>query len=266
MKIVLQFFNDDATGEYGVTHQKTVGEFNPFWSGDGFFHDVFEHYFELEHPYFMGDYGLNLGGEIAAMGHAAWYGMVGLRDMRFGSKMYGFESSIVRTTYNDMAEAIMYGYSNYGDTLTCKVPYQKFVDYNSECIINDHLCMLEELKEKNKLQQDDHYDSDQEKQWAKRYSRSCTESKITRLYRWGYKQAQKICPSHNQSDVLREFIEYWDLFCKENPAANIQLFYKNIVFDVIKGINLKWDCHFVTKNNELIHYTKAEEYMYSETT
>src|SRR4051812_49426606 len=54
----LRFFQDDANGEWGVTHKETCPgngngeEFNAFWDGRGIFHDVFEHAHEFTDKHF----------------------------------------------------------------------------------------------------------------------------------------------------------------------------------------------------------------------
>lgn len=45
----LEFFRDEADGDYGLAHEKTIGlneSFNAFWNGIGIFHDVFEYDFD----------------------------------------------------------------------------------------------------------------------------------------------------------------------------------------------------------------------------
>src|SRR4051794_4205956 len=75
-EVDLRFFQDDATGEHGVSHVDTYNDSeNPFNAGWGkvmIFHDVFEHWFEKRHKYFKGDYAMNIAGEMVAMG-AMWY-------------------------------------------------------------------------------------------------------------------------------------------------------------------------------------------------
>lgn len=61
-KVQLQFFQDDATGSYGLAHRNSIDKgFNALFSVIGVFHDIMEHYFEDVHPNFCGKYAFNYG-------------------------------------------------------------------------------------------------------------------------------------------------------------------------------------------------------------
>ena len=122
------FFEDDATGEYGLTHKQTYNHnisFNAFWSGIGIFHDIFEHYHEYS-KYFLGQYAMNIGGEMAAMGHMTYYvEKLGVYNrLKQGYNFRGTEHAAIETTSSMVEEAIQEGYSNYGYTLESNVPKQ----------------------------------------------------------------------------------------------------------------------------------------------
>ena len=73
-KVSFRMFEDDANGEWGLTHADTFNgsePFNAFWGDMGLFHDVFEHAHEHSR-FYSGEYAMNIGGELAAMG-ALWY-------------------------------------------------------------------------------------------------------------------------------------------------------------------------------------------------
>lgn len=62
----LEFFYDNATGEYGVAPEFTTEDnnggdaFNASWGTLMIFHDFFEHYFENKNDYFKGKYANNV--------------------------------------------------------------------------------------------------------------------------------------------------------------------------------------------------------------
>ena len=131
-KIDLKFFDDDATGEWGLAHATTYNDnnaFNAFWNGMGIFHDVFEHWFENEHKYFMGDNAMNVGGEMAAMG-AMWYyyAELGVHNRMNERSFHSPSDSMRMTTESMIQESIQCGYNQFGNTLECGVPYQKPVE------------------------------------------------------------------------------------------------------------------------------------------
>jgi len=257
-------FCDDVSGEYGLSHDNAIDintPFNAFWNGQGIFHDVFEHYFEEENKYFMGDAAFNVGGEVAAMGHLAYYvNGLGIGSVRSLRAKYGYinKEDIISGTHNEIQEACSYGYTNYGNTLICKVPYQRsFNSYSLEGLISEHIYKLKELRVKTN-------ESD-EKGYAREYRKTVTPSKLTRLYRWGYKQAERLVPnSHQNADCCENFIKYWNKFCKEYEPKYIDNQFDKVVFSINKNKELiEWNCKFRLRyeTNQWVNYRKVEDYI-----
>lgn len=237
MKVRFRFFQDDATGDWGVTHEDTFADNSPFnamWSGTMFFHDVFEHWHEYQHKHFLGKNAMNVGGEMAAMGAMYYYiNELGIHN-RLSSRRYNTDGDIMRMTTEDMVcEAIKYGGAFYGNTLECGVPYQKPVD-------------------------DGEFEYQLQKFWknvkgcivgkvgSREYKDSVTFRKIANLHRWGYRMAAKLIPlSRENRCTLCDFIDYWDDFCKANKAEDLANYYRGITFTLTKkrGV-LRWRAVF----------------------
>ena len=114
MEVLLRFFQDDRTGEYGLAHENSLDRgFNAFFN-NGLFHDIMEHYFEDIHPMFSGEYAFNYSGEIAASGHMLWYVHgLGLSDRFYDLKPNQSIEEIVIGTVG-LEDEIVYGYTQFG--------------------------------------------------------------------------------------------------------------------------------------------------------
>jgi len=234
VKIVeLVFFCDDANGEYGLTHEETVDEgFNAFYNGIQLWHDIAEHSHEYTHKYFKGKYAMNVGGEMAAMG-AMWYYyyVLGVYN-RLTPRWYSAEDITRLGTQDLVQEAITYGYCNFGHELECNIPYQKpSEDASLEYIIEEFNSKVKTFRfEKHK------YSSKEENEYANQYKRSVTKSKIARLHRYGYNMAKRLVPDCWQNtETIINFITFWNEFCKNNPAEELQQFYKGVTFRIYKN-------------------------------
>lgn len=237
MKVLLKFFQDDATGEWGVSHKDTYDDpqspFNSGWNDTMIFHDVFEHWHEKKHKYFMGKYAMNVGGEMAAMG-AMWYFV---NNMGFGKRLdrnsiYTEGERMRQTTEGEIEETICYGYARYGNTLECSVPYQLPVE-DSEL---EYQCeqMWKNVKDLNFKPQGS-YDQTSEKNGSQIYKKSVTLGKIQRLHRWGYRNAERMIPRNSENiNMLYEFWEYWGKFTKQNSAEELANMFDGIEFNVKK--------------------------------
>lgn len=251
-EVILKLFEDDATGQFGLAHRNAIDintPFNAFWDGRGIFHDVFEHYFEDKHKYFTGNGAFNLGGEIAAMGHLAYYVQrVGLGSIRsFNNSRYIDDDVIIRTTHSDIQEASMYGYTNYGDKLICKVPPQAYRkdEHMLESMIDEHIARLDDLPVRA--------DYPDEIAYAINFRKSVTPEKLRRLYRWGFKQAERLVPyeqRYENYEVLEKFIKYWNNFTKDVNAEALSNYYDLLRFRV-KTVNkiVFWQAHFRTSDS-----------------
>jgi len=244
--ISFRFFQDDATGEWGVTHHNTCNEnfggdaFNAFWDGMGIFHDVFEHSHEHE-TYFKGEYAMNVGGEMAAMG-ACWYYFDGLGVYNRLQNTFHAPDSMVRdTTLNMVQEAIENGYCQFGDRLRSNVPSQEEVGNSGlEWII-------ESFSEKVAACEPEGRD-EQEVEFGREYKESCTPQAIADLHRYGYRMAEKLVPNtYENQRVLVEFRETWDKFCKQNSAEEMANQYRGFDLSLYrtKDGDISWKAVFV---------------------
>lgn len=260
-KVELKIFQDDDLGYYGIAHKNAINKgFNAFWNGIGIFHDVFEHYFEDKHKYFKNDYSFNVAGEIASMGHLSYYyfNYYYLQNRKTNEySMNSFEEAIIRTTSDMMIEAIQDGYINFGSILLCKIPKQKFYDNNLEDIIQTHWNKVKNVNVKKHKT-----DTKQVIKEKINYKKSIKLSKLRNLYTWGFKQAEKIAPWSNENyNTLNDFIKYWNKFCKDHKAEDLLYNFKEIHFNIIGGKQLKWECIFISNNNEEIKLEDIENYI-----
>lgn len=252
-KVRLRLFQDDATGDYGVAPIETINSdysFNAFWNGIGIFHDVFEHYFENTNKYFLDKYSINIGGEVAAMGHLLYYWNTFRPENRKlnPNSIYSFEENIIDTTFNQMEEAIKYGYFNYGNSLLCNVPRiipSKFYNHDLENLIQEHYFKIKETN----ISPDNEY-----KEESREYKKSVTLQKLRNLYSWGYKQASKIIPDTSENyTFIYNFIKEWNRFCEFNNAKELYNQYKYLDFTVKPGIKTKYNAFFIN-NYEKTNY------------
>jgi len=258
----LEFFRDDVTGSYGLAHEKTIGlneSFNAFWSGIGIFHDVFEHWFENNHKYFQDDYAMNIGGEISAMG-AMWYyygvlGVINRRGFIFKNHFVNMSELMVSTIENLCVDAICYGYTNYGKTIESNVPRQKKVnDYTFESQITELWARFESAQVDT--------NEEQERECAIEFKKSITYSKIANLYRWGYKMASKLVPDNDENcELINNFIEFWDKFCKRNDAESMSKMFNGVEFVVKKNRHnvLSWVATFEGKDGAYDFVVKSTQ-------
>ena len=247
-EVNLVFFQDDANGEWGLTHKETfkgprgADGFNAFYDGQGIFHDVFEHAHEYTDKYFQGEYAMNISGEVAAMGALHFfYDTCGFQS-RLNSSWNSPSNIIIEGTLGMMQEAIQDGYINFGYELLSNVPPQKETeDCELECIIESHIERLKKFKVCDKEDGDSI-------EYAQRFKESATDKKIADLYRYGYNMASKLCaPDGYSGQVMRDFKEFWDKFCKQNEAEQMRSIYKEITFKLYKDENgkLYWNAKLI---------------------
>jgi hypothetical protein len=242
--VKLRFFQDEANGVWGLAHEDTYNDqyngqnFNAFWSGIGMFHDVFEHYFEHQHKYFRGEAAMNVGGEMAAMGHMWYYVMefgLGIRDTQRGMGYRPIEESIMNVTKSEVEEAIKSGYCNYGATLESRVPPQKPLKDNDflEQKIREY---YEEVRQwKFSESPTSSYDYASEREDSETYRRSVCFSKIANLHRWGYRQAEKLVPdTYSNLSQLHKFITFWEEFTQNHKAEELSQAYTGLSIKIYK--------------------------------
>lgn len=233
-KIELTFFQDDANGEWGLTHKDTCdnrygNSFNAFWGGMGIFHDIFEHSHEHTNKYFRGDYAMNIGGEIAAMG-SMWYYIdeLGMHNRLSGRSVHSPSDSMRMSTEDMIHENIEYGGSQYGSTLESNVPKQRPTDNGElEYQIGKY---WENVKKMNPER-----NHDNEKEYGYQYKNSVTFRKIADLTRYGYRMAEKFVPNNwDNRTTLSDFLEVWENFCKSHPAEEMKNMFSGITFKIYK--------------------------------
>lgn len=231
-KVELRLFEDNATGDYGLTHKETLdgkwGDgFNAFWNDIGIFHDVFEHYFEHEHKYFKGNYSMNIGGEMAAMGHMMYYiSELGMWERRSKNGYYTEETRAIQTTETLIEECIREGYMSFGNTLESTVPNQRPVPQGEfEYEIEKSFRKIRGLKLSKEYTVE-----------AKQYKDSVTLAKMRNLHRWGFKQAERLIPNTWKNRItLDNFVAFWRNFCFSYNAESLYNYgYKGIDFYIYK--------------------------------
>lgn len=235
-KVDLRFFQDNTTGEYGLAHADTLDNngsgFNAFWNGIGIFHDVFEHSHEHANKYFRGDYAMNVGGEMAAMG-GLWYyyNVLGVYN-RMSQGMYYTPGDIMKRTTMDMvSEAITDGNTQFGNVLESNVPKQSPVcDSELEYQIADFWKTIKNTNVKTDYKDD--------RKRGRDYKKSVTFRKIADLHRYGFRMAEKFVPDNRaNADTLCEFLEFFDAFCKNNSTENLQGLFRGMIVKVYKNEN-----------------------------
>ena len=127
----LKYFEDDVTGEWGFTHINTCNNnnpFNAFYSPEGIFPDVFEHYFE-GNSYFTGANENNVIGEMVATAHK-WYivNEIGVNSFMYrrGSPFPNFQVDtieIIKDAYYNYQSWIGSGYEGEPENVLYQYPY-----------------------------------------------------------------------------------------------------------------------------------------------
>ena len=124
-KVEFLLGQDDNTGDWGAilkTCRNT--DFNYFWTHQGLFHDLIEHWFEGIHKYFKGKYAFNVGGELFAMGISySVYNNFVPYDRPFNNNQC-YNTAIERECIHLLSE-LEEGYSSFGNELLCCIPYQR---------------------------------------------------------------------------------------------------------------------------------------------
>ncbi len=250
----LRFFQDDANGEYGLAHADTLNGqngsdgFNAFWDGMGLFHDVFEHAHEFTDPHFRGQYAMNIGGEMAAMG-AMWYYLDGLNiQNRLRSGGWFSPSQVtIDGTFGMIQEIISGNGGSFSDPLECGVPAQKESDNSElEWIVESYAAKVAALEVKVEEPKDLVLGEEPDSR-ERDFKRSCTPEKIANLHRYGYNQAAKLVPNNGANhSTLTHFREFWDGFCKTHDAEEMASLYRGVTFKVYRDADdvVSWVADF----------------------
>ena len=201
-EVFLRLMEDDATGVWGlVPHNAFYTGFNSFWSTDGIFHDVFEHYFEdAVLPYFKGKHAFQLYGEMCASGHGIAYFDIGINNFKYrkdytyrdftGDTQNELESIVYEAMYNNNDAGS--GHSKF-PLEHYQVPRQQINDVcNLMDWVNDYLGWYDAHKHLKCL-------------------KPLKASQIKNCYIYGYKRAEKIIGKDKEHayNVLNQFLEDW---------------------------------------------------------
>lgn len=228
MKEVTKFIFgvDEATGCSGCLPEKyKESEFNYSWNATMIFHDTVEHYFENQNKYFRKDYAWNIGGEMVAMGGLYYLYDAFTLSKRFGNSSFNCEQMIMNTGKYDLLESGSHGNFSYGYELLCNIPYQRPVQSYMEDFI------IEIFNDFKKSKIETFYK--EELEHCQKFRNSVTLEKLRRLYRWGYRNAEKRFPNtyHNSymlNCLLTELEKFTskpiDLMTEEYESFKVTLF------------------------------------------
>lgn len=232
---------EDEKGTWGFLPRGAEEVFDSFYNEIGIFHDVFEHWFEGKHKYFIGDASFNIIGEIVAMGAMTYY----YAEMAISERidfitMSSPSSSVINTTFNEMYEAIRGGYTRYGSTLWCEIPKQKPVlNGELEHIIEKHWEKLKNLNVKQWFE----YTDKEEYYAAVEFKKSCTKGRIRDAYRYGYRLAEKLVPNTSRNAMMiGDFILYFKEFTKQIDVEELSRHFRGITFNLFEDEekNVTW--------------------------
>lgn len=248
--VALKFFEDNANGEWGVTHKDTQTDdsgFNAFWDGRGLFHDVFEHAHEYTDKHFLGNSAMNIGGEIAAMGSLWYFYSTCGFSRRMDNPFFGYQTiaadeSALRSTLDMMHENIADGSAQFGSTLETSLPVQKECDDQTiEWLAQEHFDRVQSIMPRES-------DSDA-KEYGTIYKQSVTLEKLQSLYRYGYAMAQKLYPEglYRNGAIMEDFLQFWNAFCKKNPAEGLARAYRSLTFKLYRDAEglCSWTAEFL---------------------
>lgn len=226
---------DEATGEYGFIPAKSYRDnkdFNACTTAEFLFHDVFEHWFEDSHKYFLEEYAYDRSGEMVAAACCYYYCYVlGIRNRIIKNKYRktSYEEDLLYADFEAILSYIYYDDDNYAkNKLKSCIPYQDRIDdnYFEDLIERSYDRFQNELKAKN---------SGGKVKENPRYEKSVTLKKVRNLFRYGYKMAELYIPNtiHNQERLI-EFIDFWNLFFKKINLSYLSDDYESLTFRIYK--------------------------------
>lgn len=245
--VELSFFRDNATGEYGLCHKDTQDSdngFNAFWNGMLIFHDVFEHSHEYQNKYFRGDYAMNVGGEMAAMG-AMWYyyNVLGVYNRMDANGYHAPGDRMRETTHGEIKEALYSGHCQFGNELLSNVPKQRptedsELEYQIEKMWNQTKTAPIKCTNEDEIE------------FAQNYKKSVTFRKIADLHRYGYRMGERLVPQNFDNRIMCvNFMEVWDDFCKNNTAEDMQNSFSGLTIKLYKeNDRITWKGVFHSKD------------------
>lgn len=217
-EIILKYFQDDATGSWGLAPAGTINHdngFNAFWGADGIFHDVFEHYVEGLLPYYSHQGFMTLWGEMCASGHGLAYHNLGINNFRYRQNP---NRDFTADTINEVQE-VLYERGREEEPYfrfdmskeTCLVPYQSYPNraYELGSTIGEYRYKVEQYAKEKEVN----------------HKKLIWMPGIDRNYIYGWKRAQKIIGRdwEHSYQVLDDFLTRWHKFTTYNKAEHLWL-------------------------------------------
>lgn len=252
MKHVVTFdlTEDENMGGYGllqdiVNDNNSEGLFQVNWTTRMLFHDLFEHYFEGRGKFSFRNM-FNIQGEMYAMGHFSYYQEY---YQVFNNKSIHTDcDTAVHTTWYELLESFQDNCQSFPSNII-SIPYQRPIE---SCFLSEvefiYLKNLKDFTTKQKLKY------------------NITDRNVIDLHRLGYKKAKSILPySSDNYWMVKEFLEYWDKFFK-NDAEQLYYYINKIDF-VVDGppLKRKWKATFHLKDiNETITIKSNKLYSLTE--
>lgn len=211
--------------------------FDPFWNNTDIFHDVFEHWFEFKHKYFMGSRAMCQAGEIAASG-ATFYYVEGLSlHERIDYLSVSHNEAFINTDASALEEAVRTGIAERFDAIIeTDIPYIPEVEEVDDVLVKAANELIERV-----LDTEIRAEDPDDRAYAEKVKASMKFSEIIKLYRWGFNMAQKLIPDnmHNR-DACADFIHLMDKFTGNNYAYELNQVFEFLDVSVYRdGDNIK---------------------------
>ena len=223
--VTLSLINGYDETMWGFTHENSTEHFDPLYSGPTIFHDVFEHWVEDKHKYFKDDYAFNIGGEMFAMGAMSYFFhdmYVHNRVLNLGIDIHEGEEAIFNTCMYQLIDFIENDADlPFGGELRCNVPKQKWCDSMIDTLVDR---TYEKVLKSVPVSEE-----------CSSYKNSITKDKLERLFRFGYRKTESMIPNTWENRIqLDNFISYWDAFCENVLAEELQEVFKSVRFKIYK--------------------------------
>jgi len=257
--VSLKIFQDEG-GNFGASHKDTYQNgFDAFWSGRTIFHDVFEHWFENKHEYFINKCAMNRSGECAAMGAALYYyNELAVHSRALNSRsIYTFEKMTQLENELAIKDSLMRS-SDFGNKFESIIPNQDECNSALEYGVDD---LWENVRNYQKTIEID----DEDKESTTIYRNSLTKAKVRNAYRWGYNMAENLIPNEAGNNIVMEdFITFFDDFCKNNEAECMLEAFSGLVINIYSEKNkfnetsISWDAELISQYGE--NMTLTEEF------
>lgn len=257
--VTLMFTEDPVNGDkglipYGCTDDNEGNSFNAVTDGYMVFHDVFEHWFEENHPLFRGECARNISGEVVAGGCFLYFMYMvklspTLRLPFAGSLVPAWERAI-KNTQGMLIDNLAYGGSSFGGEFItgCKVNWPH-APYILDETVNEHWYRISQVRPKGES--------------GFRYRKSLSHSKLASCYYFGWQLAESVCPNTEENrETLETFIEFWDKFFKvfDIREEYQQLFYKLRFHVWVEDEQLLWSCDIHLSDANIIPCERSNPY------